>query len=334
MTSSYVLTGDILTITIYEPVQIPVMYSPRQLLRGFSNPKIGLREINRLYWDRGGSRSFYPDGVDIFEEDWDNLLILDGCRFDYFADLIADYDIDGNLDSRYSRGAATKEFLKGNFDHKRLHDVVYVTASTMLYQETIFHDNVSVELHDTADVWSNSIEHGQDGVPPESVAHQTRETVRKYPNKRLLVHFVQPHAPYIGPKGREEFPNFKPNPLSERFRGLIDTPTERLQELYEENLHLVLEVVEELLLDLPGKTVISADHGMLLGERERPIPIKSFGHPPRLYVEEMLRVPWHTVETGSRKRIVPEPPQSNYKKKRDDSLDNRARDHLRQMGYL
>lgn len=310
------------------------MYTATQLLRALQTPQLGIRELNCLYWDRLGSRSYYPEGVDFFEEDWDNLLILDGCRYDYFAEELPDYDIGGDLQRRTSRGAATKEFLRGNFDGKDLSDTVYVTGSTMLYQESVFRENVDVDLHDTVDVWSNGIDYGDDGVPPDSVARRTREAAEEYPNKRIVAHFVQPHAPYIGPKGREVFPEYKPNPLSERFRGLIDTSTETLQELYRENLRLALEEVEDLLPDLPGKTVITADHGMLLGERERPIPIRGYGHPPRLYVDEMVTVPWHVVENGSRKRIVPERTAGGYERKRTEELDERAREHLRQMGYL
>lgn len=310
------------------------MYSPRQLWHGIKKPQVGLRELNRLYWDRLGRRSYNPEGVDVFEEDWDNLVILDGCRYDMFADVVTDYDVEGELESRISRGSATMEFLKGNFDGKTLHDVVYVTASTMLYQGEVFKDAIDVELHDTIDVWSRGIDYGEDGVPPSAVARCTREAAEAYPEKRLLVHFVQPHAPYIGPKGREEFPDFRPNPLSERFRGVIDTPTETLEEVYDENLRLALDELEDLLPELPGRTVVTADHGMLIGERERPIPIRSFGHPGRLYVEEMVKVPWYVVEGDTRKRIVPEPPESSYEKKRDEELDERAREHLAQMGYL
>jgi hypothetical protein len=220
--------------------------------------------------------------------------------------------------------------LRGNFDGKVLDDVVYVTASTMLYQENVFRDAVDVELHDVVDVWSGDIEYGEDGDSPTAVAKQAREAAERYPNKRLLVHFVQPHAPYIGERGRREFPDYRPNPLSERFRGEIDTPDARLRSIYRE----VLEEVETLLPDLEGKTVISSDHGMLLGEREHPIPIRSYGHPPRMYVEEMVKVPWFVHDGETRKRIVAGEAGEQYAKKRDEDLDDQARDHLAQLGYL
>lgn len=310
------------------------MYSLSQLQRGLSNPRVGLRELNRLYWDRAGRREYNPEGVDVFREDWDNLVILDGCRYDYFADAVEEYDIDGELRPAVSRGSATKEFLRGNFHGKDLRDVVYVTASTMLYQENVFRNSVDVDLHATVDVWENNIDYGLDGVHPASVVESAREAAEEFPRKRLLIHVVQPHAPYIGPLGRELFPDLAPNPLSERFRGLRDVSDEEFRAVYRENLELALDEVVPLLSDLPGRSVVTADHGMLLGERERPIPIRSYGHPSRLYVDEMVRVPWFVVDSDDRKRIVPEAPQNSYERKRDDDLDDQAREHLRSMGYL
>lgn len=310
------------------------MYSLSQLRTGLDAPRAAIRELNSLYWDRGGRRRYNPGGVDVFAEDWDNLLILDGCRYDALEAAIGDYEVPGTLESRTSRGSATAEWLRGNFDGKLLDDVVYVTASTMLYQESVFRDSVDVDLHAVVDVWADEIEYGDDGVSPTAVAERTRAAAERYPNKRLLVHFVQPHAPYIGELGREVFPDYRPNPLSERFRGEIDTPADTLRKLYRENLHVVLDEVESLIADLEGKTVISADHGMLLGERERPIPIRSYGHPPRCYVEEMVEVPWFVHEGESRKRIVAGDARSQYDAKRDDELDEQAREHLSQLGYL
>lgn len=310
------------------------MYSLEQIVRGLKYPRSGLRELNRHYWSRFGRREYYSEGTDVFDEDWDNLIILDGCRYDALAEQLDDYDIDGDLQSRTSRGSATAEFIRGNFDGRTLDDVVYVTASTMLYQENVFRDTVDVELHDVVDVWTEAIEYGDDGIAPGDIEAAAREAAEAYPNKRLVVHFLQPHAPYLGELGREHFPDFRPNPLSERFRGMIDTPEETLRDIYRENLQLGLDHVEDLLPDLVGKTVITADHGMLLGEREWPIPIKSYGHPGSIYVEEMVKVPWLVVEGETRKRIVGGRAGDEYAKKRDDELDEQAKEHLAQLGYL
>lgn len=324
--------GNLAILTVGRSLRESV-YSLDQVRTGLENPNSAIRELNSLYWDRAGRRAYNPAGIDVFAADWDTLLILDGCRYDALSRAIDAFDIDGDLEARVSRGSATAEWLRGNFHGKTLDDTVYVTGSTMLYQETVFREQVDVALHDVIDVWSGDIQYGEDGVAPKAVAAETRAAAERYPNKRLVAHFVQPHAPYIGRRGREVFPDYRPNPLSERFRGEIETDASTLRALYHENLDVVLEEVEALVDDLSGKTVITADHGMLLGERERPIPIKSFGHPPRMYVEEMVRVPWFVVNHETRRRIVAGDTAAGYERKRDDDLDEQARDHLAQLGY-
>lgn len=310
------------------------MYSLDQLRQGVANPRAAFRELNRLYWTRLGNRDYNTDGTDFFEEDWDNLLILDGCRYDTFADVGRAFDLEGTLDSRESRGSATAEFLRGNLDGRDLTDTVYVTGSTIFYQENVWRERLDAEFHDVIDVWGDSIDYGDDGVPPEPVAEAAREAAAEYPNKRLLVHFVQPHAPYLGEQGKRAFPDYRPNPLADKFLGRIDASEDLLRAVYRENLELVLDEVEDLLPDLPGKSVVTADHGMLLGEREFPIPIRSYGHPERVYTDEMVEVPWFVTQQGERKEIVAEASTSAYHQKQTAEVDEQAREHLKQMGYL
>jgi hypothetical protein len=85
---------------------------------------------------------------------------------------------------------------------------------------------------------------------------------------------MQPHWPYLGPAGEK----FKRGPFHEVIRK-TDATHEDVIEAYRENLDIVLGEVEPLLRDLTGKTVVSADHGELLGDRERPIPIRTYRIP-------------------------------------------------------
>lgn len=66
-------------------------------------------------------------GTDIFEDEgWDNLVILDACRYDAFSEQTPSR---GTLESRESRGSASEQFIQGNFTGKTLYDVVYVSAN-------------------------------------------------------------------------------------------------------------------------------------------------------------------------------------------------------------
>jgi hypothetical protein len=88
--------------------------------------KIGQR-INRPIYDWRRETA----GVDVFQEDWDALILLDGCRADAFSDC---HDLPGILESRISRGSSSMEFLEANTADKQLQDVVYVTANPHVYR--------------------------------------------------------------------------------------------------------------------------------------------------------------------------------------------------------
>src|SRR6056297_529711 len=64
-------------------------------------------EINNFVF-----RARYGPGTRVMDEDWDNLIILDACRYDMFAEQV---DLDGELESRISLGSTSEEFLEQNF---------------------------------------------------------------------------------------------------------------------------------------------------------------------------------------------------------------------------
>ena len=68
-------------------------------------------------------------GFYVLNEDWDNLIILDACRFDFFKTIIKKSSIEGKLESRISRGAHTTSFLIQNFRGKKCDDIIYITAN-------------------------------------------------------------------------------------------------------------------------------------------------------------------------------------------------------------
>ncbi|AGB15629.1 hypothetical protein Halru_1010 [Halovivax ruber XH-70] len=291
------------------------MYSLSQIWKGLRNPHYIVSEWNRLLNIARNRKRYNPDGIDIFSEDWDNLLILDACRYDEFARINT---IPGELEARISRGSNSREFVRGNFSDSRLHDVVYVSANRYYAH---MHDRIGAEVHeyiptelDAPDV-SSSL--------PETVTEAAIEAAERYPNKRLLVHYLQPHQPYFGPEN-DHLENRKDIHGTIEANDLSDT---ELREAYRKNLRYVLTHVEQLLEHLEGKTVISADHGELLGERERPIPMKSYGHPSGVYVDELVKVPWHVHEGGSRKRLVAEEPSETM------AISENVDQTLRDLGY-
>lgn len=65
--------------------------------------------------------------VDLMEEDWDHLIILDACRYDYFRRLYSNY-LSGELRLALSPASDTREWIKKVFRNK-YDEVVYVSAN-------------------------------------------------------------------------------------------------------------------------------------------------------------------------------------------------------------
>ena len=310
-----------------------MMYSLSDLKTVSEDPKIALRELNRLYYTRLRTREYNDAAPNVFDEDWDNLLILDACRHDAFQRAVSEYDIPGESGHRYSRGASTMEFLRANLTERDLSDTVYITATSMLYRLMVLNEEIDHNLHAVVDVWEDAIDVGEWGVRPERVAERTKEVSEEFPNKRLVVHFIQPHIPFIGEFGSERFDD---ELIWKKMRqGRLDASDEELWRAYMENLELALPSVEDLLKTLPGRSVVTADHGQLIGEQAFPIPFKEYGHPTGIYCDELVKVPWHVSENGSRKRVVAETPAENqYEEKDRSDMDSKAEEHLRNLGYL
>lgn len=272
----------------------------------------------------------------VMDEDWDSLVILDACRHDMFEDRNT---LEGTLEHRFSLGSTSEEFLERNFTDETYHDTVYVNANPYVpylgLDAGTFHAVV-----DLLDEWDDDLQ----TVLPETVVEAALEAHQRYPKKRLIVHFMQPHAPFIGTRGRElGMGGWNPDQENEGLDGdtvwqyLRQHPPEseaginldRVWEAYTENLDLVLEHVKELIDELDGTTVVTADHGNLVGERLSPIPTKRFyGHPYGVYHPNLVKVPWLRVGGDERREIVTEPPRST------DTVDEDVtEERLEALGY-
>lgn len=283
-----------------------IRLSSRKLKLGWrltrSNPlypvRIAARIANRTYHRRGYRSAFNEAGEDFLGDDWDNLLLLDACRYE----MLEDHPFDGTLRKRVSRGSDTFEFLAANCRDTRLDDTVYVSGSPILdwHRDAIDHD-----FHDVVFVWD---EEGWDEenrtVMPGDVAKWALKANETYPDKRLFVHFLQPHYPFVGETG---VANFDLDDLAfewdAAFHDDFEFSDELLWQAFRENLDVALPHVERLMRALPGRTVVSSDHGQMIGERSRPIPSVEYGHPPGTYTKQLTTVPWLVFENGPRKEI-------------------------------
>ena len=298
------------------------MYSLSDVLDGVRNPYKLVRELNLLYHRRLRLHDYNHGGVDIFAEDWDNLILLDACRYDEFERRC---DFDGRFERRESRGSSSNEFVRGNFRGRELLDTVCVTSNGW------YLDVGEYDVHAMIPLVGEQYRDPETGtVLPETVTEHATDAATEYPNKRLVVHYMQPHAPYIGPAGRDFFEGIhtREDITTRKREGTFHR--EKLREAYRENLDAVLEEVDSLLDSLSGKTVISADHGEMLGERHFPVPMRDYMHPHGIDNDVLVQVPWFVCESGERRDIVAEPPKSSDDEIDDDTVEA----HLKELGYL
>lgn len=122
----------------------------------------------------------------------------------------------------------------------------------------------------------------------KTVTNHAINFASKFPDKRLIVHYLQPHHPFIGPTGREKF-DHESSSLIEVVRS-SNASDEDLCKAYRENLQLVLGEVERLMAALNGKIIVTADHGEMLGDRHDYIPVRDYGHYAGIFNSETVNI--------------------------------------------
>mgnify|MGYP006276613687 FL=1 len=296
------------------------MYALDQLFTALRQPRFVLTELNRLWYGRLGRRPYNPAGIDVFAEDWDTLVILDACRHDVFAESVAGSDWADSLESRQSRGSATREWIRANFTERELHDTVYLDANGYYGR---LKDEIGAQVYKYILVENDAF--GGISVHPDKVTDAALDTVERFPDKRLIVHYMQPHQPFFGPSATDI-------DHAAGFEETVrrnDLDDETIRRCYRENVDIVLESVRRLVGELDGRTVVTADHGEILGDPQTPIPVGHYGHPARLYVPELVEVPWLVHQSGPRRTVTAERPTRDEVGLDADELDEK----LRNLGY-
>jgi len=227
-----------------------------------------------------------PPTFKVMTEDWKYLIILDACRYDYFKKVNW---ISGCLEKRRSSGCATREWLHKNFTEK-YKDVVYISAnpfiSSLKFDNHLYPDFVGTNhFSKVVSCWEKNWDDVLGTVRPKKVTETALKYIKKFPKKRFIIHYMQPHRPFLKKDSKG---------LSVAIRWYRDClfPFPRLKYLrdaYADNLKIVLPRVEELIKKLRGKIVVTSDHGNLLGE------YFLVGHFHETYLKQLVDVPWLVI---------------------------------------
>jgi len=242
--------------------------------------------------------------LQLTEKEWDVAVILDACRYDCFKKHYEDYLEKGRLKKRIG-GHCTTHWLKNVFleDYP---DIIYVSGNPWINSIKSWKGfNPSEKFGKIIDVWKDGWDKNKETIPPEKVTKAGIEAAKNRGKKRVIIHYLQPHYPYLPmdiPKevkmnfngingngnnlidkfsnflgerverifGRENYWNIR-NILNrksahiEEYLWRTNTKSE-LRKLYENNLKRALREVKTLTNELEGKIVVTSDHGEAFGE--------------------------------------------------------------------
>ncbi len=247
-------------------------------------------------------------GQPVMAADWDNLVVLGGCRYDTFA---ARSDLPGRLECRRSRGATTREFLRNNFTGRRFPDTVCVTANRLTSEVAggaVCHCEPAWRTHWDPDLGT---------VPPGPMTRRARAVAARFPRKRLVAHYLQPHSPVPDPRATGADGGRPPqvhgpaerDAAPDLWERLADgeVPPETARRVYRQTLDDVLDHVAELVAELPGRTVVTSDHGTLFGRAAHDhLTVGGDRHGPAANgtARPLVEVPWLVVDDGVRRPVV------------------------------
>jgi len=250
-------------------------------------------------------------GNNVLEEDWDYLIVLDACRYDIFEQVNT---IEGSLEKKTSVASTTPEWLEKTFSGF-YEDLVYVSANPHVSDtgmDSTLNPNEHFSDYYLPFLREDCKEFGV--VVPEGVSEDARKAISNNPDKKAVFHYMQPHAPYIGDKKLD-------GSLYELYSDGVSR--EELRKAYRDNLERVLDEVEDLIEDLEGKIVVTADHGEMLGEKG------VYAHGRGLYLKELVEVPWLVIEKDEKR----ESGTSTSLKEDQDYNEEDIKDQLANLGY-
>jgi len=290
-------------------------------------------------WRVCGSR--LPLGTNVYDREWDLLVLLDGCRVDSLRSFEDDPERSfvEDVDTLRSVASTSREWLPKTFSPDRRGEVertAYVTANP--YTEEILSSGSknrspfnpanweSLNLDDfllVDEVWRDGWDEELGTVPPRVVTDRAITAAREHGPDRLIVHYMQPHQPFVGERACSNDQAW----IEESCWGALrrgDATVEEVREAYRENLAIVLDDVALLLENVDAsKVVISADHGNAFGEWG------VYGHPNGFLHPSVKTVPWLVTTASDRRTYTPSTAGSD-----PADVDQTTEDRLHDLGYL
>lgn len=310
----------------------------------------------RLYYPYIGCwysfTSRVPFGSNIYSEDWDVAIILDTARLDAINEIKDEYGFISQVGSMWSLGSSTPEWLINTFSERwmeQIRNTSRISANGfdeyILVQRSLPPElnkapfgwpkfsRIDYSEFDHLEILYQSDFHDDElgTVPPEDVSKRAISFCRQNEWDRLMIHYIQPHAPYIAEAlmTDSEMTEIKSRPMWALRNGLISK--EDGWEMYLDNLRVVLDEVRVLLNNLDArKVVITADHGESFGEYGG-----KFGHIDGYLTPQVRKVPWIETTAVDEQTVAPgnryhSRGPNHSRETESDELEQ----HLEDLGYF
>jgi hypothetical protein len=240
------------------------------------------------------------------------LVVLDACRYDALHER---NPFDASCQRRRTQAPNTAPWFLRNFveaPRDATEDVVYVTANPKT-SETL---DTEARFHHFERVFEGHWDDEANSVLPEELTDIALRRASEHPDRRIVVHYLQPHGPFVG-SDRPDLHLYRYERLR---RGEVSL--EAVLDAYHTCLSKLLVEVERLVDGVSGDVVVTADHGESFGEAG------IYGHPPWAYSDVLIGVPWIEVEGGGNE---PEYTTSALEEGREVSTS--VEDQLESLGY-
>ena len=173
-------------------------------------------------------------GTNIFDRDWDILVLLDACRVDALSAVAPEYEFLSGIDSLQSVGGHSSESIAKTFVDEyeaEIRNTAYLSANVYTHQilKSHHHNPVSTrkdrtykllakaptvdvstlgriehlyQFEPVGEVWPYGLVDG--GTPPRYVTARGIAVGRTKQFDRLILHYLQPHTPFTATAHRED----------------------------------------------------------------------------------------------------------------------------------
>lgn len=268
--------------------------------RGFTDLLRGtLNGAKRWVLDRTTGRLARRGSQNVYDREWDVLILLDCARVDMMEAVRDEYEFIGPVGEHVSVGTTSREWMEYTFTDEyagAMADTLHVTANTSSDRVLDADDFLHLE-----EVWRDGWDSEHNTILPREVTDRAIALHREFDPERTIIHYMQPHPPFV------PFPDVDATEVTGPGIEVEGSGGKNVQELsavysreelwefHMENLRYVLDDLVVLLQNLAAAdVVISADHGQALGEDG------IWGHPGGSTLDSLRTVPWcKTTATDS-----------------------------------